>query len=319
MIKRFLSFCFLVLAVLASQAVAQTFPSRPVKLVVGYTPGGANDIIARLIAEHLTRMWGQPVLVENKPGANASIAATYVAGSPADGLTLLVTPPTTMIIEAALRPNPAFDPARDLAPVIGLAATPYVLVTNPALPVSSLQEFHALAKQKPKEINYGWATPGNRVAVELFSQLGGFQLFPVGYKGSANAVTAALSGEVQMLLIDAPPVAGLIKAGKLKALAVSTPTRSAILPDVPTMREGGFAFDWTAFVSMYAPKGLPPAVLEKIQHDITQVLKLPAVHTRLLGLGMEPSGISGQELSQFLGNETRRINAVLQRGDFKLD
>jgi tripartite-type tricarboxylate transporter receptor subunit TctC len=182
-----------------------------------------------------------------------------------------------------------------------------------------VQELHALARQKPGEINYGWATPGMRVAVELFSQLGGIQLFPVGYKGSAQSVSALLAGEVQMLLLDVPAVAGLIKAGRLKALAVSTPARSPILPDVPTMRESGFAFDWTAFVSLYAPKATPPATIAKIQADVTQALKLPAVTERLLGLGMERSGLAGQELEQFLGNESRRITAVLQRGDFKLD
>jgi tripartite-type tricarboxylate transporter receptor subunit TctC len=322
MIKRIVCFCsFLVLAMflLSGPANAQTFPSRPVKIVVGFTPGGSNDVVARILAEHLGKMWGQPVIVENRPGANASIASTYVASSPPDGLTLLVTPPSTMIIEAALRPKSNFDPARDLEPVIGLASVPYVLVVNPSMPAKSLSDFINIAKRKPGEINYGWANPGMRIASEIFSQVADIKLFAIGYKGATQSIPGLLSGDVQMLLVDVAPVTGLIKSGKLRALAVSTPERSVILPDVPTMRESGIEFDWTGFMSLYAPKGTPPATLARIREDVSKVLKLPGVNERLLGLGVERSTLSTQALTQYLDTEARRITTVLKTGDFKLD
>jgi tripartite-type tricarboxylate transporter receptor subunit TctC len=190
MFKKIACFCtFLIAATLSHlpHAAAQSFPARQVKIVVGFTPGGSNDVVARVLAEHLSKMWGQPVIVENRPGANASIASTHVAGSAPDGLTLLVTPPSTMIIEHALRPKPNFDPARDLVPVVGLASVPYVLIVNTAMQVNNVSDLIALAKQKPGQINYGWANPGMRIASEIFSQINGVQLFPIGYKGARAA------------------------------------------------------------------------------------------------------------------------------------
>ncbi|MDB5796129.1 MAG: Tricarboxylate transport protein TctC [Paucimonas sp.] len=300
-------------------AHAQAAATGPSKIVVGFVPGGSNDIIARMLSEHLSKAWNQPVIVENKPGANASIASNFVAAQPPDGTTLLVTPPSSMIIEAALRPSASFDPARDLVPVSGLAVVPYVLVVNPSLPVKNVAEFIKLAKSKPGEINYGWANPGMRIATELFSQTTGVKLFPVGYKGSNQATPALLSGEVQALLIDVAPMTSLIKAGKLRALAVSTPTRTAVLPDVPTMRESGVDFEWSGFMALYAPKNTPPQIVTRINRDVATVLKRPDVTERLLGLGVEANPLSPQGLAQFLDNESKRVNAVLKAGNFKLD
>lgn len=301
-----------------SHAVAQQATPGTTRIVVGFTPGGSNDIVARLLADHLARAWNQAVIVENKPGANASIASTYVAAAAPDGQTLLVTPPSSMIIEAALRPS-GFDPAKDLVPVSGLASVPYVLVVNPSLPVKNLGELIKLAKSKPGELNYGWANPGMRIAAEIFSQTTNTKLFAIGYKGAAQSVPALLGGEVQMLLLDVAPVASLIKAGKLRALAVSTPSRSAILPDVPTMRESGVEFEWTGFMALYAPRNTTAAALEKTQRETAAVLKRPEVKEKLMGLGLEPNPMSAQQLAQYLDAETQRIQKVLKSGSFKLD
>lgn len=303
---------------LAAPAQPQHQPGGPSRIVVGFPPGGSNDIAARLLAEHLGRKWGHAVIVENRPGGNTSIASTTVAAAEGDGRTLLLTPPSSMIIESTLRPS-AFDPNRDLVPVSGVASVPYVLVTNASVPAATLGEFVSYARSQPGKINYGWANPGMRIASEIFAKTTGTEMVAVGYKGASQSVPALLGNEVQMLLLDAAPVVGLIKTGRLKALAVSTPARTAVLPDVPTMREGGIQFDWTGFMALYAPKGTPRTVVEQIHADVAEVLARPDVASRLVAVGADAKALPPADLRQYMEREGKRIQDVLRSGAFKLD
>ena len=301
-----------------SQALA--FPQGPVKILVGYGPGGGNDIAARIISEELSKMWGQPVVVENKPGANGAIASTQVARSAPDGHTLLVMPPvTTMMIDAAWRPNSAIDPAKELTALAGLASTPLVYTVSASSPLNNVRDLIAAAKQTKSGLNYGWGNPGMRVSTQLFSDAVGIKMFPVGYKSAGQSVPALLAGDVQMLVIDAGPVVGLLKGGKAKALAVTTPTRSATLPDVPTLREQGVDFDWTGFIALYGPANLPDNVRSKIHKDVDTVLKRPEIRTRFLNAAMDPSTMGPAELDAYLSGVSKRIKSVMSVPGFSLE
>jgi len=306
---------------LANSAWSQprAFPQGPVKILVGYGPGGGNDISARIISEELSKMWGQPVVVENKPGANGAIASTQVARSAPDGLTLLVMPPTTMMIDAAWRPNTAIDPAKELTALAGLASTPLVYTVSASSPLNNVRDLIAAAKQTKAGLNYGWGNPGMRVSTQLFSDAVGIKMFAVGYKSAGQSVPALLAGDVQMLVIDAGPVVGLLKAGKAKALAVTTPARSATLPDVPTLREQGVDFDWTGFIALYGPANLPANVRTKIQNDVATVLKRPEIRNRFLTAGMDPSTMSPAELDSYLEGVGKRIRGVMSTPGFSLE
>jgi len=307
------------MGLLLGSAWAQSYPSGTVKLVVGYGPGGGNDIVARILAEDLSKLWNQPVVVENKPGANGSIASTHVARSAPDGHTLLVTPPTTLMIDALWRPGQSIDPDKDLKALSGLASTPFVLTVNARSPIKNVQELVALAKQKNGELNYGWGNPGMRIATELISRAAGVKMFPVGYKSAGQSVPALIGGEIELLVIDSGPVAGLVKAGKVKALAVTTPSRSSVMPEVPTLREGGIDFDWTGFIALYGPPNLPAAVQAKIQSDVAMVLNRPEIRSRLSGAGLDPSSLAQKELDQYLKNVNKRITAVMNAPGFSIE
>lgn len=317
-----LFFCAALSAVaLVNSAWSQprVFPHGPVKLLVGFGPGGGTDITARLIADDLSKMWGQPVVIENKPGANGAIASTQVARAVPDGLTLLVMPPTTMMIDAAWRPNVAIDPAKELTMIAGLVSTPLVFTVNSNSPMNNVRDFVATAKQTTSGLNYGWGNPGMRVVAQLFSEVAQVKMFPVGYKSAGQSVPALIAGDVQMLLIDPGPVAGLIKAGKVKALAVTTPTRSPTLPDVPTLREQGIDLDWTGFIALYGPAHLPANVRTKIQADVATVLKRATIQSRLFAAGMDASTMTPKELDVWLDNVRKRIHGVMSTPGFSLD
>jgi len=317
--RRMLCAALMVPLVNSAWGQPRAFPQGLVKILVGYGPGGGNDIAARIISEELRKMWGQPVVVENKPGANGAIASTQVARSAPDGLTLLVMPPTTMMIDAAWRPNTAIDPSKELTALAGLASTPLVYTVSANSPLNNVRDLIAAAKQTKTGLNYGWGNPGMRVSTQLFSDAVGIKMFPVGYKSAGQSVPALLAGDVQMLVIDAGPVVGLLKSGKAKALAVTTPTRSATLPDVPTLREQGIDFDWTGFIALYGPANLPAHVRTKIQTDVAAVLKRPDIRNRFFSAGMDPSSMTPAELDTYLEGVGKRIRAVMSTPGFSLE
>lgn len=304
---------------LISASWAQTYPSGTIKLVVGFGPGGGNDIVARILADALSKLYNQPVVVENKPGANASIAAAYVAKSAPDGLTLLVTPPTTLMIDSLWRPTQAVDPQKDLKVVSGLASTPLVLIVQKTSQINSVQDLVAVAKKKGGQLNYGWGNPGMRIATELISRAANVKMFPIGYKSAGQSVPALIGGEIDLLVIDPGPVAGLVLSGNVRALGVTTPKRSSALPDVATLREQGLDFDWTGFIALYGPQNLPGDIQTKLHRDIAAILQRPEIAKRMAASGLDPSLMAPAELDEYLKGVGKRISSVMKTPGFSMD
>jgi tripartite-type tricarboxylate transporter receptor subunit TctC len=296
----------------AASAIAQSYPNRPVRMVVPLSPGGFADVPARVIAPRLSEALGQPVFVENKPGAGATIGTDFVAKSKPDGYTLLFTG-TPHVISPALYKNLPYDPLKDFASVMLVAAGPYVLVVNPQLPVKSVQELIALAKDQPGKIDY--ASSGNGSAQHLvsamFASMAGIDLSHVPYKGSGPAMQDLISGQVKVSFAGIPNVMPSVRSGKLRALAVSTPKRSPDLPDVPTVAEAGVpGYDATLWLALLAPAGTPAEIVQKLYTEATKTLREPEVQKAIAATGVEVNIIGPQELPAFLQAEADKWGKV---------
>jgi tripartite-type tricarboxylate transporter receptor subunit TctC len=299
MLKRTLLLAAASLAALAglggtAHALAQggTFPSKPIKIVVPYPPGGFNDALARTVSAKLQAAWGQPVMVENRPGGATVIGIDQVAKSPADGYTLLVVPFSFAVNPSILAKLP-YDSQKDFAPITLAATTANLLVVNPSLPVSSVKELLALAKAKPGTLSYASTGIGssNHLSMEKFKQMAGVDITHVPYKGSGPAVTDLIGGQVQVMFDNISNVLPHIKAGKLKVLAVTTPARSPLLPDVPTVAEAGVpGYEVGVWFGFAAPAGTPKPVIDKLNGEIVNVLKQPEVKAQFAALGVEAVG-----------------------------
>jgi tripartite-type tricarboxylate transporter receptor subunit TctC len=301
-----------VLAVAAAGAVAQSYPNRPVRMVVPLSPGGFADVPARVIAPRLSEALGQTVFVENKPGAGATIGTDFVAKSKPDGYTVLFTG-TPHVISPALYKNLPYDPLKDFAPVMLVASGPYVLVVNPQLPVRSVQELIAAAKAQPGRIDY--ASSGNGSAQHLvsamFASMAGIELSHVPYKGSGPAMQDLLSGQVKVSFAGIPNVMPSLRSGKLRALAVSTPKRSPDLPDVPTVAEAGVpGYDATLWLALLAPAGTPGDVVQRLYTEATKTLREPEVQKAIAATGVEVNIVGPQELPAFLQSEADKWGKV---------
>jgi tripartite-type tricarboxylate transporter receptor subunit TctC len=271
-------------------AHAQTYPSRPIRVIVPFTPGGPGDLYARLLAQHLQDTWGQPALVENRPGGTGLVGSAVVQQAPADGYTLLFTSNSTHIISPMLREPRPFEPARDFTPVAMLLRYPMYLLINPGLPAGTMQEFIAYAKARPGTLNYSSVGigSGGHLACELFNIAAGTEMVHVPYKGAAPAQAALVAGEVQLMCDSVGNSQALVRAGKLRGLAVTSAARSAAAPDVPTLGEAGVkgveAYIW---LGMLAPARLPEPVLAKLNAEVVRALNQPALRDRVLKGGNE--------------------------------
>jgi tripartite-type tricarboxylate transporter receptor subunit TctC len=308
-------------ALLAGPAGAQpAWPQKPVRLVVGFPPGGANDILARLVGAKLQDQWGQPVLVENKPGANAIIATEFVAKSAPDGYTLLVGASGAMAFNPGLYAKLPYDPLRDFEPVTMLGSFPLVLAVNPSLPAQSVKELVDLARAAPGKFHYSAGSTPFQLAMELLKQQTGIAVNHIAYKGSAQAVAAAMANDVQMTIVDAPPAVPQIRAGKLRGLAVTSRTRAPILPELPTMIEAGIAdFEVVLWTSLFAPAGTPRALVERLQQQIAAVLRLADVRERMASLGIDPVGNTPAELAAVLRADVQKWTAVAKSANVRAD
>ena len=308
-------------AAMAGSAIAQPiWPSKPVHLVVGFPPGGANDILARLVGAKLQEQWGQPVLIDNKPGANAIIATEFVARSAPDGYTLLIGASGAMAFNPGLYSKLPYDPLRDFEPVTMLGSFPLVLAVNPSLPAQSVKELVQLAAAAPGKFNYSAGSTPFQLAMELFKLRSGIAVNHIAYKGSAQAVAAVLANDVQMTFVDAPPAVGQIKAGKLRALAVTSRTRAPVLPESPTMIEAGIEnFEVVLWTSLFAPAGTPRAVVERLQQQIAAILRLPEVAERMAALGIEPVGGTSAQLAAVLRADIEKWTAVAKSANVKAE
>lgn len=306
---------------LAAPARAQgEYPSRAVKIVVPVAVGGGTDFTARVIAEKLAPRLGQPVLVDNRPGGAGNVALKQVAEAAPDGYTL-VMPITSFPISPSLQKLP-FDTVKDFAPVALAGTLPLVLVVHPGVPAQTVAELIALAKAKPKDLNFANSGVGTtaHLAGELFNRMAGTQMVSVNYKGGGPAVTDLLGGHVQLYFSTIPSVLQQVKAGKLRAIAVTGRQRSAELPGVPTVAESGLPnFEVTAWFGLFAPAGTPRAVIERLNGEITRILALPEVSQQLAAHGVVPGGGTPEALGRLLVSDIERWGKVIREAGIQAE
>ena len=304
----------------ARLAWAETYPARPVHIIVGFAAGGPNDISARLIAQWLSERLGQQFIVENRPGAGGNVATELVVRAPADGYTLLLVP-APAAINATLYDNLNFNFIRDVAPVAGILRVPEVMVVNPAVPANTVPEFIAYAKANPGKINMASAGNGTvpHVAGELFKFMTGVDLVRVGYRGGGPALVDLMGGQVQVMFEPTLSTIGYIRAGKLRALAVTSATRSAALPDVPTVGEYVPGYKATAWFGIGAPRNTPPDIVAKLNGEINAGLADAKIKERLADMGGEPMPMSSAEFAQFIADETQKWGKVVRAAGIKAE
>jgi len=307
-------------ALLAATGYAQDYPTKPIRVIVGYTAGGGNDLIVRLLAPKMTEGLGQPIIVENKAGAQSIIAAEYVAKSPADGYTILMGPSGPMTMNPATYSKLPYSPTKDFVPISMIGSFPLILTVNPQLPVHSVKELVEYAKARPTQMNYASSAAAFQLTTELFKQKTGTEFAHIPYKGSGDSIKAVMAGEVTMTIVDPPPASGPLKGGQLRALAVTSATRHPNYPDVPTMAEAGIPDMeigiWTAF---FLPAGTPPAVVKRLQEEVARVVRLPDIRERLNDLGVEPVGGTPEELGRRVASDIERWTAVAKAGNIRSD
>ena len=301
------------------QAHAQNFPTGPVRIVAPYPPGGGTDILSRAIAQKFTERHGQPAIVDNRAGANGTIGAAYVAKAPPDGHTALLVP-AGYAANPALYRNLPYDQARELAPVSHLASGPLVLVVHPSLPAKSIKDLIALARSQPGAINCGSAGNGSlpHLSLELFNNLAGVKITHIPYKGSGAAIADVLSGQVPVYFMNILQSLPLIKSQRLRALGVTSPTRSAIAPDLPAIGEAGLpGFDMTNWYGLLVPSATPRDTIAKLQQEVARILNLPDVKQRLADDGMTVVASTPELFVQFLKRETAKYNKVIESAGIK--
>lgn len=306
---------------MSGPASAQTFPSKPIRIVVPYTPGGPTDIPARLVGQKLSELLGQPVIIDNKPGAGGNIGADAVAKAPADGYTLLLVT-TGHAINPGLYPKLAYDLTKDLAPVSQLTSSPMVVTVFPGLGVNSIKELIALAKAKPDGLNFGSAGNGSstHLAPELFSMMAGIKMNHIPYKGSAPALADVMAGNAQVAFDFMTSAMPHVRSGKLKGLATTGATRSPAAPDLPTVAEAGVpGFEVVGWNGVMAPAGTPPDVVAKLNAAIKQALASPEVAERLTGLGANVVWNTPADFGAFIRAEVAKWGKVVKASGAKID
>ena len=316
---RFLAWLALVAA--ASTAVAQTFPSRPVKIIVPFPPGGSADAAARIVAEKTSEEWKQPVLVENKPGAGTTIAAAFVAGSAPDGYLLYLTGPISHAVSAALYKNPGYDAVSSFAAVARVASAPFILVVHPSVKANSVRELIELARARPGALTYASSGSGAapHLAAEMLASMTGTKFVHVPFKGTAPALVALLGGQVDFQIADVAAIPH-VRAGKLRALAVTTARSSALVPGVPSVAESGVpGFDVPSATGILAPAGTPREIVAKINSAINRALATGEVRQRLNAQGFEPAPATPEEFAAFLASEVRKYARIIQEAGVRID
>ncbi len=310
-----------VLALGTAVVAAQTWPTKPVRIMVGASPGGGTDIIARLLAEKLAETFKQPFVVENRPGASNTIAADLTAKAPADGTTLLLATNTAQAIAPHLL-KLAYDPLKDLAPVSLIIVVPNVIVMNAAIPAGSVKELVALMKAKPDSFSFGSSGTGStqHLAGEAFKLATGTVATHVPYKGSSQALADLVGGQIQLNFDTTSSAMSFIKSGKVKVLAVMTPKRSAELPDVPTLAEAGYpGVEMSTWYGLYTTAGTPKPVIDRLHGELARIVKLPDVQARLASLGGEIGALSTEQFAAFARADYERAGKLIRDAKVKID
>jgi tripartite-type tricarboxylate transporter receptor subunit TctC len=301
---------------------AQSYPSRAIRLVVPFAPGGTTDVLARTIGQKLAESLGQPVVIDNRPGANGNIGADLVAKAPGDGYTLVMSFDGTIAINPYTYRSMPFDPQKDLAPVIKVAQVPLLIVVHPAVMAQTIQELVALAKAAPGRINYSSAGIGStgHLTGELLKARAGIEMVHVPYKGGSQAIQDLLAGQIQMVVTALPTVEGSIAGGKLRALAFSSARRVARLPDVPTLAESGFpGFDVSSWYGIFAPSGTPPVTVQKLNAELAAIMAQRDVQDRFTALGTEIGGGTPEQFAALIKTDTARWAKVVKDADIHFD
>jgi len=309
------------LGIAAGTAVAQDYPAKPLRLILPFPPGGATDLLGRIISERLGASLGQPVVTENRGGAGGNVGAEVAARSAPDGYTIVLVAPS-LAISPSLYAKLGYDPVKDFAPISLVATVPNVIVTYPALPVQKLSEFIALAKTKPGGFNFGSGGSGtsNHLAGELFNVVAGVKLLHVPYKGVNLAMTDVLAGQIHLVVIGVPSAAPHIKSGRLRALAAIAPKRLTGLPEVPTVAEAGLAnFEVTTWYGILAPAGTPGVAVARLNAELVRMMRAPEQIEKLAGIGTEPRTSTPEEFAEFIRQEIAKWGKVVREAGLKAE
>ena len=321
-ITRRATLLFVLTAAVWGNANAQDkYPSRPVTVIVPQAAGGANDTIARVVAQKLTEQTGQSFIVDNRPGAGGNIGTAYVAKAKPDGYTLMLTTNSAHVINPSLYKSTGFDPVKDFEPVAGVATAGYVLVANPSFPAKNVSELVALAKQQPGKITIASAGNGtlNHLIGEMLGKATGIELVHVPYRGAAAAVTDLVAGQVQISVQSLPSSIAFIRSGKLKVLGVVNEKRVSALPDVPTIGETVKGFGSTPWYALFAPQGTPKAILQQLNAQVAKALESKDVQDKLLGVGTEPYKATPEQLSAVVREDLPRWARIVKESGATID
>ena len=314
--------CALLGAAAGFAAENTSFPQRPVRWITPFPPGGSIDVVGRIVGQKLFDLWGQQLIIDNRAGGGGRLGVQAAAVAPADGYTQLFTLNTSLTIDRSMFKSLPYDPDKAFIPVTIVASTSQLLVTNPALPVKSVREFIALCKARPGQVNYGSSGAGGslHLAMELFRSMTGIDIVHVPYKGGPPAATDLMAGQIAALFFNTPAALPMVKAGRLRALGVSTARRSPLLPEVPTIAEAGVpGFDIDVWFGLAVPAGTASEIVAKTQRDIARVLAMPETRRQLVEVGADPVGNTSEEFSQRLKRESVLWAKVIQTAKIRFD
>jgi len=309
-------------AVLPMTALTQTYPAKPIRIIVPFPAAGTADIMARVVGQKMSASWGQQVVVDNRAGAGGNIGAELAAKAAPDGYTFFLCTVGTHAIHQTLYKKLAFDPIRDFAAMAYIAGVPNVAVVHPSIPVRSVKELIAFVKARPGQINFGSSGTGSSVHMsgEMLKVMAGLTMTHIAYKGNPQAVTDLMTGQIELMITNMPSVIPFIKAGRLRALAVTTKERSSALPELPTMQEAGIpGYESSAWFGLLGPAGTPRDVINKTNAEVQRVLKLPDVKQNLASQGAEPLFMSAEEFGAFIRDETAKWAKVVKAAGVHAD
>jgi tripartite-type tricarboxylate transporter receptor subunit TctC len=310
----------LALSAWAQDDAARNFPGKPIRIIVGYAAGGGNDIVARIIAPKMAEGLGQPVIVENKPGAQSIVAAEYVAKAAPDGYTLLMGPTGPIAMNPATYSRLPYSPLRDFVPISMIGSFPLIMVVNAASPIRSVKELVDYAKANPDKANYGASAAPFQLASELLNLRTGARFAYIPYKGSNESINAVMSGQVTMTIADPPPATGPLAGGRLRGLAVTSAARHPAWPDLPTMAEAGIPdIEIVLWSGLLAPAGTPAAIVRKLQDEVARVVRLPEIRERLAGMAIDPVGNTSEEFARIIAADIAKWTAVAKAANIKAD
>ena len=310
----------LVLAAFCGAAAAQNYPAKTVRMVVGYPPGGPTDVLTRIVSQKLTQTWGQQVIVDNRPGASGMIGAEFTARAAPDGYTLLMVP-VTYAVTPSLFAKMTYDVEKDLSPVAQVAAAPFILVVHPTLPVKTVKDLIALDRRSPGQINFASASTGGmpHLAGELFNSMTGTKLVHIPYKGAAPATTDLLSGQVTLMFNNMLSAMPQVKAGRLRAVAVTSSKRSAAAPELPTIAETVPGYEASGWYGAFAPAATSKELIGRLNAEINRIMKMPDVTQRLAGDGVEAVGTTPEQFGAYLKQEVAKWGKVVKASGAKAD